>query len=142
MKVQLEKLNVFEKGVQVYRIVPQSEGTVDASERECPDELSETALELGRRLREQVLPDRLPELIAAHSSPRGTDRGTAPGTLREQCLVPLVIGIVGHRIYDPAAEPHLRAALKRIFTDLGDAHPETPLLLLSSLAQGADQLAV
>lgn len=55
--------------------------------------------------------------------------------------MPLVIGIVGRRHYDPGAKPHLEAALRKIYTDLAEAHPCTPLLILSSLAQGADQLA-
>src|SRR5438105_1516767 len=65
-----------------------------------------------------------------------------PAVTEEECRVPLVIGITGHRIYRPADEEYLRGALKQIYHELHQYCPHTPLLVLSSLAQGADQLAV
>ena len=63
--------------------------------------------------------------------------------LQAQCKIPLVIGIVGHRCYPKSAEPFLRSAIERVFLRLREHHaPDTPFLVLSSLAQGADQLAV
>jgi hypothetical protein len=55
-----------------------------------------------------------------------------------------VIGVTGHRDLAHLTEDqtnHLRALVRQVFTDLQDRYPRTPLLLLSSLAEGADRLA-
>jgi len=55
--------------------------------------------------------------------------------------VPLVLGAAGH--CDPRAEDAeaLRQTLAELFRQFKSAYPHTPLVLLSSLAEGADQLA-
>ena len=55
--------------------------------------------------------------------------------------LPIVIGVTGHRDLRPQDESALAAALEAIFADLKAAYPSTPLLLLTPLAEGADQLA-
>jgi hypothetical protein len=55
--------------------------------------------------------------------------------------LPLVIGITGHRDLRDADRADLEKQLGRILTDLRRRYPATPLLVLSSLAEGADRLA-
>ena len=55
--------------------------------------------------------------------------------------VPIVLGVVGHRALRPQDEPALREAIRRIIVRFQCAYPHTPLVLLSALAEGADQLA-
>jgi hypothetical protein len=55
--------------------------------------------------------------------------------------LPIVIGITGHRDVRPENEPALAEALDAIFTRLETEYPATPLLVLTPLAEGADQLA-
>ncbi len=52
-----------------------------------------------------------------------------------------VLGVVGHRRVRPEDYPALRAALAAVFVEFRAAYPHTPLVLLSMLAEGADQLA-
>jgi hypothetical protein len=56
--------------------------------------------------------------------------------------VSLVIAITGHRDLHPEDLGSLEAEVGKIFKDMRDAYPKTPLLLLSGLAEGADRLAV
>jgi len=58
----------------------------------------------------------------------------APGPL------PLVVGITGHRDLPDADIPALENALRGVLRDLQAQYPSTPLLVLSSLAEGADRL--
>jgi hypothetical protein len=55
--------------------------------------------------------------------------------------VPIVLGVAGHRNLRRTDLPALEASLQAIFTQFRAAYPDTPLVLLSSLAEGADQLA-
>jgi hypothetical protein len=52
--------------------------------------------------------------------------------------VPIVLGVTGHRRIRGEAE--LRAGVDAIFAEFRKAYPNSPLRLLSSLAEGADQL--
>jgi hypothetical protein len=54
--------------------------------------------------------------------------------------LPLVIGVTGHRDLRPAAHAELASCVRTILLDLRTAYPNTPLLLLSPLAEGADRL--
>jgi len=54
--------------------------------------------------------------------------------------LPLVIGITGHRDLRPADIATLEAALRGVLRDLEQRYPNTPLMVLSSLAEGADRL--
>ena len=55
--------------------------------------------------------------------------------------LPIVIGVTGHRDVPPEHEAALAAALDALFGQLQNEYPSTPLLLLTPLAEGADQLA-
>jgi len=54
---------------------------------------------------------------------------------------PIVLGVVGH--VDPRREDltALKAAFEEILADFRERHPSTPLVVMSSLARGTDQLA-
>ncbi|MBV8172157.1 MAG: hypothetical protein JO219_09515 [Candidatus Eremiobacteraeota bacterium] len=54
--------------------------------------------------------------------------------------LPLVIGITGHRDLRPGDVPVLEAAVLGVLHELRAQYPSTPLLVLSSLAEGADRL--
>ena len=55
--------------------------------------------------------------------------------------VPLTLGVTGHRNLLPAEQPVIEAHLRKLFDELSRRFPETPLRLLSPLAEGADQIA-
>ena len=63
---------------------------------------------------------------------------STPGTPRP---LPLVVGITGHR--DLREEDHepLKQQIRKIFAELRQRYPATPLVLFSPLAEGADRLA-
>lgn len=54
--------------------------------------------------------------------------------------VPLVIGVTGHRNLRPADQPKLEKVVRSVFDNIRQKSPHTPLLVLSSLAEGADRL--
>lgn len=53
----------------------------------------------------------------------------------------LVVGVTGHRDLREGDIPALREQIRAFFAELQARYPELPLMLLSSLAQGSDQLA-
>lgn len=53
----------------------------------------------------------------------------------------LLVGITGHRQLHPSAIAPLRAQVRTFFLDLAARYPQLPVVLLSSLAEGSDQLA-
>jgi hypothetical protein len=60
--------------------------------------------------------------------------GTADG------LVPLVLGVTGHRAIAAAERPAIESAVRAYLQQLTQEHPHTPLLLITPLAEGADRL--
>jgi hypothetical protein len=64
----------------------------------------------------------------------GTDSHLADARL------PLVIGVTGHRDLRPGARAELASCVRAILLQLRITYPNTPLLLLSPLAEGADRL--
>lgn len=58
-----------------------------------------------------------------------------------QALIPLIIGVTGHRDIRAQDAPKLKAAAAAIFSELSRAYPHTPLILLTPLAEGADMIA-
>ncbi len=56
-------------------------------------------------------------------------------------LVPLVIGVTGHRNLDPRDYPLYRTRIAGLLDYLRTRYPSTPLRLVSALAEGADRLA-
>ncbi len=67
--------------------------------------------------------------------------GQAPNISPNGEGLPLIIGVTGHRDIPLEDVPAIKESLRRIFRDLGERCPHTPLLLLSPLAEGADRLA-
>lgn len=55
-------------------------------------------------------------------------------------LRPIVIGVTGHRDLVKDDIPELESSVRKIFQELRDNYPNTPLHLLSPLAEGADRL--
>ena len=60
--------------------------------------------------------------------------------LNDERKIPLVVGVTGHRDLVTEDLPALKAAVTNELRLLRDRCPDTPALLLSSLAEGADQL--
>jgi hypothetical protein len=54
--------------------------------------------------------------------------------------LPLVIGVTGHRDLRPEDRDRLKTVVRQIFQELSADFPHTPLLVLSTLAEGADRL--
>ena len=77
-------------------------------------------------------------LLAATATPAMLDGLTQPDG---RPAVPIVLGLVGHRDLRPGDRDVLKQRLNEIFQQFRDAYPQTPLVLLSALAEGADQLA-
>jgi hypothetical protein len=55
--------------------------------------------------------------------------------------IPLTIGITGHRDLLPEDIPEVEQRLGAVFDELQREYPNTPLRVLSSLAEGADRMA-
>jgi hypothetical protein len=53
----------------------------------------------------------------------------------------LVVGITGHRDLHPADVPAIKAQLRAFFLHLTDRYPHLSVVVLSSLAEGGDQIA-
>ena len=54
--------------------------------------------------------------------------------------IPLVIGVTGHRNLHPEETELLQDQVRQLLRFLQQRYPDTPLLLLSPLAEGADRL--
>ena len=55
-------------------------------------------------------------------------------------MTPLVIGVTSHRDLPPADTDAIRGCVRQVLQALGQAYPSLPLVVLSALAQGGDQL--
>ncbi len=55
--------------------------------------------------------------------------------------IPIVFGVTGHRHLNQADEAALAASLEEVFRRVAERYPDSPQVLLSPLAEGADQLA-
>ena len=66
------------------------------------------------------------------STPANFERTTGP--------LPLVIGVTGHRDLREEDLPELRRIVRSLFLELREKAPNTPLEILSPLAEGADRL--
>ena len=65
---------------------------------------------------------------------------TTKRPLPDSRAVPIVLGVTGYRDLREVEVPRLRQAVTNIFKKFTRRYRHTPLVLLSSLAQGADQL--
>ena len=59
---------------------------------------------------------------------------------RWQGRIPLFIGVTGHRNLEPSQRPAVERAVRDFLAELRRQLPATPLVVLSQLAEGADQL--
>jgi hypothetical protein len=55
-------------------------------------------------------------------------------------MLPLVVGVTGHRDLEPDDTAEIEQRVRDFFAALERAYPHTPIVLLSSLAEGADRL--
>lgn len=55
--------------------------------------------------------------------------------------IPFVVGVVGHRDIDADSETKAIAGFRDLLTSHRNLFPETPILLINGLAEGADQLS-
>ncbi|MBC8146108.1 MAG: hypothetical protein H7X80_11035, partial [bacterium] len=58
----------------------------------------------------------------------------------DDCALPIVIGVTGHRHLDPASVRSLEGVVAKLFDDVRRDYPSSPLVVLSPLAEGADRL--
>ena len=54
--------------------------------------------------------------------------------------IPIVVGVTGHRDVRPEDVPTLKASVKTVLKGLKEQCPNSPVVMLDSLAEGADQL--
>ena len=85
-----------------------------------------------------------PPHLDAHPADEGS-RQAIPGAVQLQAqlqagLVPLVVGVVGHRDLHADDVERLAEHLALFFQAMADRYPDTPLVILSPLAEGADRL--
>jgi hypothetical protein len=69
------------------------------------------------------------------------DTLSSPFDLPTDGLVPLIIGVTGHRDLRPQDVPALEAAVRENIRKQRALYPNTPLILLSPLGEGVDRLA-
>ena len=78
-----------------------------------------------------------PHTAHGHRRPKRVRR---PGTGQMPGPLPLIVGVTGHRDLRPEDTHTLEGLVRRLIEDVKNAHPHTPLLLLSPLAEGSDRL--
>ncbi len=65
---------------------------------------------------------------------------TTEAAIHDAGIVPLLIGVTGHRDLVPAEIPGIRGAVERFLSELHQRFPDRPITVLSPLAEGADRL--
>ena len=60
--------------------------------------------------------------------------------LPNPAMIPFLVAVTGHRDLRPQDLDHLREEVRSIFVGMRSRMPHTPILLLTGLAEGADQL--
>lgn len=55
-------------------------------------------------------------------------------------LIPLAVGVTGHRDVSSEYADAIEECIDKRLRRFGEAHPDSPLILLSALAEGADQM--
>ncbi|MBC8113847.1 MAG: hypothetical protein H7062_05685, partial [Candidatus Saccharimonas sp.] len=54
--------------------------------------------------------------------------------------IPLIVGVTGHRDLVASDVPRIKELVREVWQTLKTKYPHTPLVLLSPLVEGADQL--
>jgi hypothetical protein len=70
----------------------------------------------------------------------GGDATPASAVRLPENIVPLIVGVTGHRDLVPAEVPRLRGRAREFLAALQEQHPDLPLAVMSPLAEGADRL--
>lgn len=81
-----------------------------------------------------------PARAAIASNAKGHDAARARGAHLPADLVPLVVGVTGHRDLLPGEVPELRRRTREFLAGLRAQHPDLPLVVMSPLAEGADRM--
>src|SRR6266550_4507440 len=63
-----------------------------------------------------------------------------PQQLSPEAALPILIGVTGHRDLRPVDLSSLRARIEQVIRELLRRYPQTPLIVVSPLAEGADRL--
>lgn len=80
------------------------------------------------------------EVREVTAAPRPVENSPARVAQPRSGPFPLVLGVTGHRDLRPEDGPALTRLVSAILTMLRERYPNTPVLLLSPLAEGADRL--
>lgn len=67
-------------------------------------------------------------------------QGNNPFFLEQSQQIPIIIGVTGHRDLREQGLPELKCKISQLFDGLNKDYPNTPLVVLSPLAEGADRL--
>jgi hypothetical protein len=70
----------------------------------------------------------------------GAAGGEAPD-MTDLPMVPIVLGVIGHREIPRGHREAISTQFRTLFEQIRDVDPGTPLILMTGLAEGADQLA-
>lgn len=81
-----------------------------------------------------------PARAANASTAKGNDAARVRGDRLPADLVPLVVGVTGHRDLLPGEVPELRRRTREFLAELRAQHPDLPLVVMSPLAEGADRM--
>lgn len=71
---------------------------------------------------------------------QATENTDRPATAKRMAM-PLVVGVTGHRDLLPTEVPEIRERVQKFLAGLVEQYPDCVVSLLTSLAEGADQLA-
>ena len=66
---------------------------------------------------------------------------TAPADTNRTGLIPIVVGVTGHRDLRDPDVPKLEEAVRRLLEQRRRASPTSHLVVITPLAEGADRLA-
>jgi hypothetical protein len=77
---------------------------------------------------------------AAGTSKRDMNKIPSSHSGHDSAPLPLVVGVTGHRDLRPEDVPTLEDTVRRAFERIRHDCPDMPIILLTSLAEGADRL--
>jgi hypothetical protein len=80
--------------------------------------------------------------LAGNGALAGTEQSLPQTPVPPLDRIALTIGVTGHRTVPPSLDSELRSEFAALLTRLAQAHPNTPLVVLSTLAAGTETLAV
>src|SRR5262245_34928384 len=81
-----------------------------------------------------------PLTIAPAVAAGAVPKDHASARKQESLVLPLIVGVTGHRDLRAEDVPQLEAMVRKIFDEIQQQMPHTPLVVVSALAEGADRL--